>query len=333
MEPDRSKAYLRQHQRGLMQLMDELETMVNEDSLNAGQKNKTEEINSIANLINQMVLDLQQYLPYYFDYHCPVSIITQKQLLVNIAENSSQIIKSLEELHADNETIVAFTHIVEHLNNGIVRFTFEQAGYLYDFFESLKIALNKFASPLQMPGFILILVSLNFNHPSFYHSCCNYFTQELRKCENISEQYRLIHFFKKLIGQVFKTISIPYNRNLPDIDESLLRYIESEISYLKSIDTIAEDLSRGGILDSNFKVTFTVKQLAIFIHLQVEAGIITTQSPKALHQYVTKHYSTIEKDSISEKSFKNAYYGNVGNDVEKVIEKIVNMLTIAEGKC
>jgi|GEM_PF-1313396 len=330
--PDRSKAYIRQHQRGLIQLMDELAAMIGEDNLNACQKNKNEEISSIVNLLNQMVLDLQQYLPYYFDYGCPVSLSTQKQLLLNIAENSSQILKNLEERHADNETIAVFKLIFENLNSCPGRFTFEQVTYLRDFFESLKIALNKFAPPLDIPGIILLLVSLNFNHPFFYHSCCSHFNHELQKCESISDQYRLIHFFKKLIGQVFKTISIPYNRNLPNIDESLLRYIKSEISYLKSIDTLAEDLSDGGILDSNFKVTFTVKQLAIFIRLQVEAGIITTHSPKALHQYVTKHYSTAEKDIISEKSFKNAYYGNVGNDVQKVIKKISTMLGIAEDK-
>jgi len=333
IEPGRSKAYIRQHQRGLMQLMDELAAMVDEDTPNAYQKNKNEGINGIVTLLNQMVLDFQQYLPYYFDYGCPVSLATQKQLLLNIAENSGQILKNLEELHADNETITSFNHIFEHLNSGLGRFTFEQAIYLHDFFGSLKITLNKLAPPLDMPGIILLLVSLNFNHPSFYHSCCSHFNHELQKCESIGEQYRLIHFFKKLIAQVFKTINIPYNRNLPNIDESLLRYIESEISYLKSIDTIAEDLSSGGILDRNFKVNFTVKQLAIFIHLQVEAGIITTQSPKALHQYVTKHYSTAEKDIISEKSFKNAYYGNVENDVRKVIEKIVTMLGIAQDKC
>ena len=330
--PDKSKAYIRQYQSGLVQLMDELAAMVDEDNLNACQKNKNEGISSIVNLLNKMVLDLQQYLPYYFDYDCAVSITTQKQLLVNIAENSSKILKNLEELNTDNEIIIFFKYIFEHLNSGPSRFTFEQAIYLHDFFESLEIALNKFVPSLAMSGIILLLVSLNFNHPYFYHSCCSHFNHELQKCESISEQYRLIHFFKKLIGQIFKTISIPYNRNLSNIDESLLRYIKSEISYLKSIDTVAEDLSRGGILDSNFKVTFTVRQLAIFIHLQVEAGIITTQSPKALHQYITKHYSTAEKDTISEKSFKNAYYGNIGKDVEKVIDKIVAMLAIAQEK-
>ena len=86
-------------------------------------------------------------------------------------------------------------------------------------------------------------------------------------------------------------------------------------------------------LESNFKVTFTVRQLALFINLQVEAGIITIKSPKLLHQYITKHYSTTEKEVISEKSFKNAYYGYVDKDIQKVIEKIVVMLNIAQDKC
>lgn len=62
IEPDRSKVYPTQHQRGLIQLTDELEAMVDRENPNVDQKNKTEEISSIANLLNQMVLDLQQYL-------------------------------------------------------------------------------------------------------------------------------------------------------------------------------------------------------------------------------------------------------------------------------
>ncbi|MEH3114388.1 hypothetical protein [Pedobacter terrae] len=333
VEPDKSKTYVRQHQRGLMQLINELETVITDGEPYADQAQRNEEISSIVNLLHQMVLDLQQHLPYYFDFDCPVSAFCQKQLFLDIAANSSQVLKKVEELQADHETITLFKQMFENLNNHPGRFTFEQAGYLYDFFESLKMALDNFLLPLDLSQIILLLVSLNFNHPSFYHACCQHLNLELQNCENISEQYRLIHFFKKLIGQVFKTISTPYNRNLPDIDEAILRYIENEISYLRSIDTIAEDLSRGGILESNFKVTFTVRQLALFVNLQVEAGIITTQSPKLLHQYITKHYSTSEKDIISEKSFKNAYYGNVEKDIQKVIEKIATMLSIAQLKC
>lgn len=330
VDPDRAKAYIRQHQRGLLQLIDGLETAMNEYATNTNRKNR---VSNIANLLNRMVLDLQQLFPYYFDYDCPIPAINQKQLLSTIAENSSQILKHIQELHANNEAITLFEHIFEHINSSSGRFTFEQAAYLHDFFDSLKMALNKFAPPLDLSEIILLLVSLNFNHSFFYHFCCSHLNHELQTCENISDQYRFIHFFKKLIMQVFKTISVPYNRNLPNIDESILRYIESEISYLKSIDTIAEDLSRGGILENNFKVSFTVRQLAIFINLQVESGIITTNSPKALHQYITKHYSTAEKDIISEKSFKNAYYGNVEKDVQKVIDKIATMLAIAHEKC
>ena len=43
---------LTQHQRGLIQLMDELEAMVDRDAPTTDQKYKTEEINDIANLLN-----------------------------------------------------------------------------------------------------------------------------------------------------------------------------------------------------------------------------------------------------------------------------------------
>jgi hypothetical protein len=52
-----------------------------------------------------------------------------------------------------------------------------------------------------------------------------------------------------------------------------------------------------------------------------------------LWNYFPSNYSTVEQDTISEKSFKNAYYGNIGKDVEKVIDKIVAMLAIAQEKC
>ncbi|GAA4213206.1 hypothetical protein GCM10022289_45030 [Pedobacter jeongneungensis] len=87
-----------------------------------------------------------------------------------------------------------------------------------------------------------------------------------------------------------------------------------------------------GFQQGSFRVGFTVRQLALFVRLQVESEIIIAQSPKTLHRYVTRHYSTMEKENISEKSFKNAYYSAMGNDVEKVIEKIATMLAIAQEK-
>lgn len=38
VEPDRAKAYIRQNQRGLLQLMDELEATMNEDAPNINRK-------------------------------------------------------------------------------------------------------------------------------------------------------------------------------------------------------------------------------------------------------------------------------------------------------
>ena len=132
---------------------------------------------------------------------------------------------------------------------------------------------------------------------------------------------------------MFQLSSSPYDVNLPIIEEAIQRYLDAELNYLHALELNAEDLSTGGLLEKNFQVNFTVRQLAIFIQLQVEANIIFSKSPKTLHQYVAKHYSTVETEKISEKSFKNAYYKARDTDMEKVIEKIVTMLALAQDKC
>jgi len=98
------------------------------------------------------------------------------------------------------------------------------------------------------------------------------------------------------------------------------------------MDKIGALLHQHGLLDERYKVTLTVKQLAIFTHLQVEANIIIAETPKLLHEYIAKHYSTNETDRISAKSFKNAYYSASTGDLEKIIDKIVTMLAIAQEK-
>jgi hypothetical protein len=83
------------------------------------------------------------------------------------------------------------------------------------------------------------------------------------------------------------------------------------------MDKIGANLNHHGLLDNGYKVTLTVKQFAIFIHLQVEAKIIITETPKSLHEYISKHYSTNDTDRISAKSFKNAYYRASTDDLKK----------------
>jgi hypothetical protein len=123
---------------------------------------------------------------------------------------------------------------------------------------------------------------------------------------------------------------MPFHKALPGIKSSLLNFVDAEISHLQSLEKIGGDLASYGQINENFRVSFSVKELAYFIHLQVECGIILEEKPKKIHQYIVGHYSTQETEKISEKSFKNATYSRSPNNVKKVITKLTEMLARAQ---
>jgi hypothetical protein len=330
LKPEKGRFYLVQRQKELSLILEELEKEV------AAQLQSTHEkanlLNTCKVAIDHLLTELERYFPTYFDYQAAVSPGRIKNFQQELEGLITEFSKILESKAMIGHTLENFDRFFKQLFIDNKNITYQRIIYLRNFFLEMIKELNQSPNVLETLDIIVIAISLNFNHPAFYHFACRYFKEEVESCENITEQYRTLNFLKKTLQQVFKILPSHYNQNLPPIDESLNRYIEAELDYLKSIELTAEDLRSGGLLENNFKVTLTVRQLAIFIHLQVESEIIIAQSPMVLRQYVTKHYSTLEKENFSEKSFKNAYYSNVGKDVEKVIEKITVMLAIAQEK-
>jgi len=322
LDAEKSKSYLIQHQKAIYLMLDELQKETNE----------TSPLKIAIHHLDHLLMNLKQHFPFYFDYQTPVTQITLKKAEVTIKNNIRELSKTLALRGVDKDIIKILETIFNQLLISKKLLTYHQTIYIEIFFEEINSEFGHEDTPIEILDIISIIVSRNFNHPAFYHFCCGYFNGEIAQCENITDQFRTVNFLKKIIQQIFKVSDSPYNQRLSPIDESLLRYLEAELDYLKSIELIAEERSTGGLLDASFKVTFTVRQLAIFIYLQVESEIIIAQSPKVFHQYVTKHHSTLDKESFSEKSFKNAYYNNARNDVEKVIEKITIILALAQEK-
>ncbi|WP_426329073.1 hypothetical protein [Pedobacter sp. R-06] len=176
------------------------------------------------------------------------------------------------------------------------------------------------------------LISWEFNHPRFFEYYVQNINGKLKDSVTISEHFRELIFLKKQISQVPIENTISYNPLLPQINRSLLQVLESELEFMKQLDFLNSELMNSGILDSKYKVSLSVKQLAYLIFLAVEAGIITERKAKRVHEYVIAHVSTTETEKISEKSFSNGYYVPSSVDIGIVSDKLAQMLAKAQGQ-
>ncbi|MCX2429633.1 hypothetical protein [Pedobacter sp. GR22-10] len=329
----KARNHIRQYQQGLLSLLSAVQKAIHASpAKTAGNKFRREMLNTFSNTIAENLQQLSTHFPGHFNWDSPLPALYWEQERMQLEKQAKAIFQNMTTLQIDTQITSFLQNIITVTDEDTQRPTYRQLHYWRLFLPALS---KMFKNAVQKPGSletICMLISLNLNHPAFYTFCCSFIQSEIQSCEDLTTQYKTSYLIKKCISQAAPAISCHHSPHLPPINTTLLEYMTAEITYLQSIDSIAGELSHQGLLNNSYKVTLTVKQLAIFIQLQVSAKIISPGSPKLLHEYISRHYSTLETSHISAKSFKNAYYSASTTDLEKVIDKLLTMLAIAQEK-
>jgi len=175
-----------------------------------------------------------------------------------------------------------------------------------------------------------LLIRYGFNAGEIRGLLCRHLDSQLQLLVDPSRQHEWLCFLEKIFTQAALSFPKRFFKDLPKLHCSILKHIRAEIRLLELLkDAGIGEMGNDPFLGS-FTVSLSVKQLAFFVFLQVETGILLTRTAKQVHQYFASRFSTIEGGAISEKSFKNAYYSHSAEDILKVIDKLSQMLVIAE---
>jgi hypothetical protein len=330
-DPPKAQQYIHQHQQAIHVILEDLDKLQDTEESNSTD-NKKQIIKIFSTSSEDLLSALQKYFPAHFNYQSKLPSSLLKKTKEDIEQKTAHLINVLTAQKDQNQITNNLEDNLYSILTQHSSLTYHQKAYMENFLEKLTAKIEQAENRIGKMDILLHIISSNYNHPLFYTFSCQYFSEETGRCEELSAQYSTLKFIKKCIKQNYTPNKDIYNPDQPPIQHSLIRYIKTELEYLESMDKIGAHLHQHGLLDERYKVTLTVKQLAIFIHLQVEANIIIAEAPKLLHEYIAKHYSTNETDRISAKSFKNAYYSASTDDLEKVIDKIVTMLAIAQEK-
>lgn len=324
MEPYKAKSLLNQAQ---FSIINHLQTFTTSEPVN--NKMADERFSFICTQLNSMLailhfrftdlIDKEQAIPTVLLRAKIDEYLSQFDFVFGETSNDDEISEVYDLLKVIFQVEGQFTSVAK------LNYLHEKLSKIYHWAKELDHEKTKL-------DFMLFLVSINLNHPKFYLHFCKYIMGENAKASDFIQQHQNLVFLLKLVKQILQQPGQSYNPSQPPIQQSIIRFIKAELGYMKTIDALASDMSKNRILDQHYKVSFTVKQLAIFFSLQVEAGIIIADKPMHVHQHAVRHYRTQDVDAFSEKSFKNGYYGGMSNDFEKVIEKLVDMLGIAQNK-
>lgn len=319
-----SKDFIHLQLNSFTRLIKEIEDFVgsspNLDTISVGH------LELIKSELQNLIDYIWTYYPAEFDLKIIVSRSAISRYLKKTEERFNSLLSYLSnlEIAQDLKEILADTFLLrisEVISYNIISTNESIANYL----EASEL-------PPSEEEIAILLISHQFNHPRFYKFCKVAIAEKLNRLSVISDHFRELIFMRKTLIQIPLLKIIPYSPQSDSIQKLLLKMIDSELDFLKELDFINTELVNSGMLDSNYKVSLSVKQLAFYIYLNVEVGIITEQKATRIHQYVISHVSTAEKQEISEKSFSNGYYVHTPEDIRKVSDKLARMLAIAQDK-
>jgi len=284
-------------------------------------------LTTMLSALERMLNYLWTYFPLEFDQSIPLSKLATNEYRKTYRKKIADSISYIASHEIPQELKEILNDILQLKLSGTatynsMSFSRELISYI-DSNHTLQLTEKEIA---------IMLITRQFNHPRFYEFCRSAITEKLNKMSVISDHFRELIFMRKTLIQIPLQKTPVYSPLSETIHLSLLKLLDSELEFLKELDFMNTELVNSGLLDSNYKVSLSVKQLAFYIYLNVEVGIIIEQKATRVHQYIISHVSTAEKDDISEKSFSNGYYVHSPEDIRKVSEKLARMLALAQEK-
>lgn len=319
------KAYFNFHQQNLTFLMDKAS---NEKKFRERAPNHKIIISAIEALLDKMeelLIWMKQVFPQVFNYRGQVPIKMIESGISGIEDSFSLIVGELQKKKLDYNLMEVIKKVLDI--SQIISFKdlefWKKSCYKIHQDLMLLDSVDEFSM-------IRICIGLGINHPELFLYAKPYILKEIENKTTLGEKISAVCFYRKEIRVLYRETKMLQFTTKPDLQRTIKKFLREELLLLRAMEFVNHEVEEAGIMNANYKVSFSVKQLAFFVHLQMETGIIIWQRAKFAHQYIARHFSTVERDSISEKSARNAHYNHASEDIKKVIAKLSEMLALAQ---
>ena len=180
------------------------------------------------------------------------------------------------------------------------------------------------------------LIYLNFNSYRFFTFLTREITDEYMGKDTIQDQIKVLCYYVKYINQVQIKPNFIFKPEQKPLNEQLLNWLMEEISYLEKKRELSSSMARDNkdLLNKDFKIITdqSVSQVAFFLKLLVDVGVITNRNQRELIQFVASNIQTKQTTHISPESLRTKYYHVDEGTVEAVKDTIIKLLNEIQNK-
>lgn len=283
---------------------------------------------SVCKIIEDLILFLRDRFPKYFRCLQPAP----KKLIHSIREEFSESLHILRcQLTGENKLWEIALEPYETFIKGEKKsLCFKEIDYLKDLLVELKNVPG--SSLFQNDDAILkkVLFSNNFNSWKFFFFLTEEIKYSVQAEDSLAGQLEKFYWHQKVVNQSIITPGLFLHYKRASIKNILSDWISEEVIFLEKKFQLlrpVEDLPRK-LINNDFKVKteLSVPQLAFFVRILSETGIIKNKNTKELLGFFSRHFQTKRVLNISLASLYSKYYNVADSDKEVVKSFLIRIL-------
>ena len=275
-----------------------------------------------------------EYLKYLdIEIQVPFKTLLVKKLEI---DNKMNFVKArLLEINLDNQLLqIAYQPILKITSHNInQQITYNEFNYYSNYISQFYKYLNNGTQNPNSDTIIELLLDLNLNNLEFFDYCTDKIQEALKfessSSEKIDKLYQLLKYYNQRQTRNFMKL----RQNLPSLKHQIINWIEEEIEYLNKKNSLEKGNPFQIIHQEELEKMTTdlsVAQLSYFFGLLSQIGIINPKSQIELFRFIAANFKTKSTNTISESSIKNKFYNVEATTINRIREKIFELLNLTK---
>jgi hypothetical protein len=261
-----------------------------------------------------------------------------KTLLIKELEIDSKIYfvkNQLLEMNLDNQLLkIAYQPLLKIATLNInQQITYNEFNYYSNYIAQFYNYFNESNQNYNQDKIIEWLFDLNLNNHEFFDFSTDLIQKTLNfentTNDKINKLYQLLKYHNQRQTRNFMKL----RQKLPSIKNQIINWIEEEIEYLNKKNSIEKSKSFQVIHkeeSEKISTNLSVAQLSYFFGLLSQNGILKPKSQSELFRFIAANFKTKSTTTISESSIKNKFYNVETTTVNKVCEKLIEIINLTK---
>jgi hypothetical protein len=280
----------------------------------------------VTNDLEAIMRLLENWFCGYFNQNANVPNPIRIRFEKSIKPHLSRIKKLLAEHEKNHQFIESIFSLIENcIQPSATAMNYRQLNYFNNLVNLLLKWNAESFSDSKFSPLVEMLIALKFNDESFLLLILKVIKDKLSSVESKEEQINLLKEFYKHTSQIMECSYEPFCVENPSAKELILDWLSQEIHYLETSYSKKE-----GKFSSSAKIntSLSVPVLALFTRVFKDAGIFTNTNHQELLRFVSTHYTTQRKESISQGHLHSKYYQVDETTKRKVSDLLLEMVKL-----